>query len=178
MFDILAGFKKVFVSQKEEKKKVYINYNTIHKNTVNLAKKIKDTNIDIDYIIAIGTGGFIPGRIMKSCLNKPLRTVTVELYNENDNKTHQIKQIQWLSEEFIKDIDGKNILIIDEMDDTRTTLAYCANEINKYNPNNILIGVLHNKLKNKLGVFDSKFIYIPNENINDIWVVYPWENTK
>ena len=82
-----------------------------------------------------------------------------------------VKIIQWINDNF-KD---KKILIVDEIDDTRRTLQYCINMLKiKNNANNIGIFVVHNKKKNKCIKFNDLF-YISGEEIDDKWVVYPWD---
>ena len=53
--------------------------------------------------------------------------------------------------------------------------AYCTKELKQHNPNKIVVGVLHNKLKDKQGKLDEDIVYFANENIEDNWIVYPWE---
>ena len=43
-----------------------------------------------------------------------------------------IKKTQWLDNEIIKEyIHNKTVLIVDEVDDTRTTLFHCVEELKK-----------------------------------------------
>ena len=52
-------------------------------------------------------------------MSKPLQTVILELYNDTESQNPVIKKNQWITSEFAEQITGKNILVIDEIDDTR-----------------------------------------------------------
>ena len=159
--------------------KIYITYEQIHEDTKILFYKLKKINYTPDYIIAIGTGGFIPARIMKTFFNDiPIICMTVSNYSNKDTLEQITKEIQMIhkntSEHYsIKD---KNILVIDELDDTRSTLVYITNYLLTLQPKHITIGVLHNKIKMKLKSLDSSIQYLSAKYVKDKWIVYPWES--
>jgi len=95
---------------------------------------------------------------------------------------------------------GKNILIVDEVDDTRTTLEYAVRELEKdveavrrkLAESNDAAGkeaadakttfsifVLHNKDKNKKGHLPKDMLdegrYLAARTTGDVWICYPWE---
>ena len=57
--------------------KYYCTYNMIHKTIRALAFEIKESSFKPDVIVAIGTGGFIPARMLRTFLYKPILTVAV-----------------------------------------------------------------------------------------------------
>ena len=62
--------------------KIYITYDEIHKDTSLLYHKLKQINYVPDYIVAIGTGGFVPARIMKTFFDDiPVICTTVSNYS-------------------------------------------------------------------------------------------------
>ena len=75
-------------------------------------------------------------------------------------------------------VDGKNILIVDDINDTGETLAWIKQDWNKQGeinwPANIRFAVLTENQPSKFGDVDyvSKFI---NKDENPSWIVYPWE---
>ena len=140
--------------------KFYVSYNTVHKLVKGLAEKIEASGFDPDVIVAIGSGGFIPARIIKTFINRPIYAVGISYYGmDNKHKTHPTK-IQW----------------IDEVDDTRATLAYCVGELLSYQPEEIAVLVLHNKLKKKDVDFPPEIKrYYPALEIGDVWIKYPWD---
>lgn len=87
---------------------------------------------------------------------------------------------------------GKNVLIVDEVDDTRTTLEYAVRELEKDveaavkklgregEKTNFSIFVLHNKDKSKKGQLPQEILhgrYIAARTVGDVWINYPWEAT-
>ena len=150
--------------------KIYYTYNDIHNLVKKVCSKIKDDNYEPDLLIAIGGGGYIPARILRNEFNKPLIGISVNYYNEKDEINDNVKIYQWITEEQVK---NKKILLIDEVDDTRNTLHFIINKIKSYNPKEIGIAVLNNKIKNKEKI--NKVKYYAAENTDDKWIVYPWD---
>lgn len=155
--------------------KFYVSYNTVHKLIKGLAEKLERENYDPDVIVAIGSGGFIPARIMKTFMNRPIYAVGISYYGvDRKHKSHPTK-IQWI-DEVQEQLKGKKVLLIDEVDDTRATLAYCVGELLSYQPEEIAVLVLHNKLKKKDVEFPPEIKrYYPALEIGDIWIKYPWD---
>lgn len=106
----------------------------------------------------------------------------------------EVKRTQWIDYNQSKvDLVGKNILIIDEVDDTRTTLHYAIDELQKdvreqaarknVDPNSTKFGifVLHDKVKQKKADLPEEIMqtgrYIAARTVPDCWIAYPWEST-
>jgi hypoxanthine phosphoribosyltransferase len=129
-------------------------------------------------LIAIGGGGFIPARILRSSIKKPILAVSLELYDDDTNTAREkVKCLQWFDDtRWPGDlVPGGNVLIIDEVDDTRTTLQYCVQEVAKHNPAKIAVAVVHNKLKTKRGVLPPDVLYLAGAHVEDHWNCYPWD---
>lgn len=155
--------------------KLYFSYIRIHNTVKELAEKIQAEAFSPDVIVAIGTGGFIPARILKTYINIPILTVGLKLYNDNNVAEASPRKIQWI-DEVEKKISGKRVLLVDEVDDSRVTLEYCLTELLSHNPAEIAVCVLHNKRKEKRGSYPpaiTKIYY--GEELDDQWVVYPWD---
>ncbi|MCH3916906.1 MAG: phosphoribosyltransferase [Spirochaetia bacterium] len=158
-----------------EEKKYYVSYNTVHKLVKKLAGRIEDSGFDPDVIVAIGSGGFIPARIMKTFINRPIYAVGISYYGVDRKHRDHPQKIQWI-DEVQEQLRAKKVLLIDEVDDTRATLAYCVGELLKYKPEEIAVLVLHNKLKKKDLEFPPEIKrYFPAMEIGDIWIKYPWD---
>lgn len=191
--------------------KVYISYNNVHQLCQEAAPKIKSFNPDI--IIAIGGGGFIPARILRTFLREPdtpnirIFAIIVSLYeNVATAAGGTVEQIgvkvhrtQWIDYEQCKlDLVGKNVLIVDEVDDTRTTLHYALSELEKdadeqakakgidveKNPEfktTFGVFVLHDKQKPKRADLPAEILndskrYFAARTVPDVWLAYPWES--
>ena len=151
--------------------KVYYTYNSIHKQVAELAKKV--SAFQPDRIIAIGGGGLVPARILRIFIDIPVLVVTVESYS--GEKKGQLVKRQWIDDERVA---GKRILVVDDLNDTGSTLVYCVKELQKSNPEAIAVAVVHDKQKKKDAILDSSIPYFIGESVPDYWIVYPWESLE
>ncbi len=155
--------------------KLYVTYNTIHKAVQRLSVKVLESGFDPDVIVAIGSGGFIPARIMKTFINRPIFAVGISYYGIDNKHMEAPQKIQWIDEVEQK-LSGKKILLIDEVDDTRATLSYCVKELLRHDPKEIAVLVIHNKKKRKDADFPPEIKrYFPAIEIDDRWIKYPWD---
>ncbi|BDU73939.1 phosphoribosyltransferase [Mesoterricola silvestris] len=155
--------------------KRFFSYNEIHRTVAELSKVIQASGFDPDVTVAIGTGGFIPARILKTFLKKPILTVGVKLYGDDNTIEGGPSKVQWI-DEVERKLKGRKVLLIDEVDDTRTTLAYCLRELLSHQPAEIAVAVLHCKDKPKLDQLPPQVTrYWAGQHLDDIWVVYPWD---
>ncbi|KAI9504350.1 hypoxanthine-guanine phosphoribosyltransferase [Coemansia spiralis] len=131
--------------------KLYISYNQIHQLIDYAVKHYKlGDNFDPDLLIAIGGGGFIPARILRSFLkakhgrNIPIQAIGLSLYEEllpgqgiegiPEAPGTQVTKTQWLNfggSDSLVSLLGRKILIVDEVDDSRKTLVYAVAELKK-----------------------------------------------
>lgn len=155
--------------------KRHFSYRQIHRTVKSLAERITGDGYDPDVIVAIGTGGFIPARMLKTFINRPILTVGIRLYDENNKPADRPRKVQWI-DEVEKKLAGRRILLVDEVDDTRTTLEYCLQELLTHGPAETAVAVLHKKRKEKRGVIPPQVTrYYAGEELDDIWIVYPWD---
>lgn len=157
-------------------------------------------------MIAIGGGGYVPARILRSFLKKPgnpnipIQAIGLSLYEQLSTDSVEeapgtkVTRTQWLDLSSLGEMSnllGKRILIVDEVDDTRTTLEYAVKELEKdveaarvkagYEgpKTEFQIFVLHNKNKNKKGTLPHEMLengkYMAARTVEDVWICYPWE---
>jgi hypoxanthine phosphoribosyltransferase len=156
--------------------KFFISYEQIHKLVKKLALDIKESGWEPDLIVAIASGGFIPARILKTFLSKDIYVVGLKRYTDDKEIYDTPVKIQWI-DEVEKKITGKKVLLVDEVDDTRVTLSYCLYELLRHAPEEIRVAVLHQKMKQKKGIFPPEIKHIYEaEKIFDTWIKYPWES--
>lgn len=188
-----------------EASKMYISYNNVHQLCQESADKIKAFKPDL--IIAIGGGGFIPARMLRTFLKEPgqsnvrIMAIILSLYEDIGTVGSQVETVgtkvvrtQWIDyAQSQVDLVGKNILIIDEVDDTRTTLHYAVSELKKdvveqslakgVDPSSTKFGifVLHDKVKPKRADLPDEIMktgnYFAARTVPDCWIAYPWEST-
>jgi uncharacterized protein len=155
--------------------KYFFTYEDIHKTSQDIARRVKAAGFEPDVIVAIGSGGFIPARIMRTFLGKPILAVGVAYYDADDKPSELPRKVQWI-EEAEKKLAGRRILLVDEVDDSRVTLEYCVRELLRHKPAEIAVAVLHNKLKAKKGSIPAEARrYFAGLEIEDRWVCYPWD---
>ena len=155
--------------------KYHITYNHIHRTMKQLASTVEDSGFGPDVIVAIGTGGFIPARILRTFLPLPILTVGIAYYDMHNKPSEYPRKIQWIDEVEQK-LTGKKILLVDEVDDSRITLEYCLRELLSHDPEGIAVAVLHNKDKEKKGSIPEEVShYFVGEEMEDRWIVYPWD---
>ncbi|KAF2738080.1 PRTase-like protein [Polyplosphaeria fusca] len=157
-------------------------------------------------MVAIGGGGYVPARILRSFLKKPgapnipIQAIGLSLYESLgtdpvEKPGTKVTRTQWLDLSSLEmaNLIGKNVLIVDEVDDTRTTLEYAVRELEKDvqeaqrkagregEKTTFSIFVLHNKDKTKKGTLPKDMVdqgkYIAAKTVGDVWICYPWEAT-
>ena len=153
---------------------IVYTYNYIHNLIKRGSQRVTALQFKPDYILCIAGGGMIPSRILRTFIDVPLISLTVSYYDENNNIREIPKIIQWVDLELIK---GKNILIVDEVDDTRKTLGYLIDNFKKY-VKELGVFVVNNKNKKKVYKLPHDIYYFSCEDTEDKWIKYPWDNTE
>ena len=158
--------------------KVYFSYEDIHDAVSASVARVKAFRPDV--IVAIGGGGFIPARMLRTEVKVPIVAVGLELYDDSTNTINEngVQIKQWFSTEYGPGalVENGRVLVVDEVDDTRTTLAACVAELRKrHSPAEVGCLVVHNKLKAKRASLPSDVTYIACEDVKDEWNCYPWD---
>ncbi|KAL2162305.1 hypothetical protein VTH06DRAFT_7218 [Thermothelomyces fergusii] len=187
--------------------KLYITYNDVHKLCQEAAPRIL-AEFKPQLMIAIGGGGYVPARILRSFLkqpgspNIPIQAIGLSLYEQLPDAADaaveaagtKVTRTQWLDLSALGEMAnlvGKRVLIVDEVDDTRTTLEYAVRELQKDVEQaraklgsdlntEFAIFVLHNKDKQKKGTLPDDIVngrYLAARTVGDEWICYPWEAT-
>ncbi len=156
----------------EQVKKVRYSYDQIHQIVKDMADKIKNDH-EIDLIISIATGGWIPARILRTFLPNssnlplPLFSIGIVNYDSKDRLLSETLIVQRLPEKL--DLTNKNVLIMDEVADSGGTFLKAVEYISSLSPKNLFTGVLHLK---KQSSFKPDFV---GEFAGNNWIVYPWD---
>ncbi len=157
--------------------KYRFTYEDIHRAVRSVARRVTAAAYEPDVIVAIGSGGFIPARILRTFMDRPILTVGVAYYDKDNKPTENPRKVQWI-EEAERELRGRRILLVDEVDDSRATLEYCVRELMAHGPASIAVAVIHNKLKEKRGAMPPEVaLYVAGLDIEDKWVCYPWDAT-
>jgi hypoxanthine phosphoribosyltransferase len=158
-----------------QQEKIYLSYLQIHETVKHLARRIQEAGFDPDVIVAIGTGGFIPARILKTFINRPVYAVGISYYGLDNVPKATPQTIQWI-DEVERKLAGRKVLLVDEVDDSRVTLEHCLKELLGHEPEEIAVVVLHNKDKEKRGSLPRGIRhYFVGQEMEDRWICYPWD---
>ena len=160
-------------------KKKYYDYIKIHDMVNNISFQMFKDGWRPDYIVGLTRGGLIPAVIMSNTLGIPMHTLKVNLRDHAEGPESNL----WMAEDAFN---GKNILILDDINDTGATLDWIIKDWQSSaypnDPvwesiwgNNVKIAVLIDNLSSN---FSRRVDYSAKE-INkaeeDVWIVYPWE---
>ncbi|KAI0372814.1 PRTase-like protein [Pilatotrama ljubarskyi] len=184
----------------QEPEHLRVTYNEVHNLIRDSAKKIAEFKPDM--LIAIGGGGFFPARVLRTFLknpdrkgNIPIHAIGLSLYESLPGMTAEqigaeVIRTQWLGPESGKLLLGRHALIVDEVDDSRKTLHYAITELQQdverelaklpesereAKRTKFAVFVVHNKLKPKLAELPADIPYYAGDEIEDVWLDYPWE---
>jgi hypoxanthine phosphoribosyltransferase len=162
--------------------KLYLTFDTICADIKNLKNHIESSNTSYDAILTISGGGLIPSRLLRTHMNIPIYSIGMSFYVDNKMQKEPIL-FQWLRDEEINFLKNKHVLIVDELSDTMGTLNLVINRLvnNGFITNNLGIAVLYSKKKKKkwspvIDDFELNVNFFVSEFIEDVWVVFPWDN--
>lgn len=179
-------------------KKKYYEYSHIHEMVNDISFQMFKDGWRPDYIVGLTRGGLIPAVYMSHALDIPMHTLKVALRDNADTESNC-----WMAEDAFGYINAssvprpegeatsdpslrKNILIIDDINDTGATLDWIIQDWQDSNlpndpawadvwGNNVRFAVLIDNLSSKF----SRRVNYCSKTINkaeeDVWIVYPWE---
>ncbi|KAI8824904.1 phosphoribosyltransferase-like protein [Fimicolochytrium jonesii] len=162
-------------------KKHHYSYNHIHTLLAGAVASLKSVP---DVLVPISGGGLIPARILRTLLKAkfgktvPIKVIGLQLYDDDTETILEsgVKRTQW-PREHDWDPELKSVLLVDEVDDTRTTLQYAVESLRKdFGPEvKINVFVVHDKQKEKRGTLPADVEYIAALKVEDVWIAYPWD---
>tara|TARA_Y100000816_G_C25959593_1_gene500731 strand:+ start:405 stop:851 length:447 start_codon:yes stop_codon:yes gene_type:complete len=142
-------------------KKKYLSHENVENYIHTIYLNIIEANWSPDIIISINRGGCIPG-------------VYLSHYNSVKHKVFDLKDIDNTTIDLYKRIldNYKNILIVDDINDTGKTLSSISKYFNDYFQN-IKYAVI---VDNRTSIFNIDFYGTQiDKSIDSSWIVFPWE---
>ncbi|WP_128694138.1 phosphoribosyltransferase [Methanoculleus taiwanensis] len=131
-----------------------------------LAAKIRASGYRPEMVIAIGRGGYVPARIVcDTLLLNALTSIKIEHWGIAASKGREAS----IRYPLAVDVRGLNVLIIDDITDTGSTLRLAAGYVEQFEPQEIRSGVLQHK---RTSAFSPDYYaeYLADWK----WVIYPW----
>jgi len=145
--------------------KTYYDWEDIETSIKDIYGQIQQTNWVPDVIIGIANGGSIPATLFSKLSNVPCKIVTVQLRDGAIQETLDMDDIHTKY--------GKNILIVDEINDTGETLHWILHNWH-ISTSEVRVATL---TYNKASRIASDFYYWKiDKRINPVWIIYPWES--
>lgn len=175
-----------------------INFDEYKKLVGNICRDIAKSNWRPDYVVGITRGGLLPAVMISHYFSVPCHTLKVSLrdgdadcesncWMAEDAFGHISKEINFADEDptdLLSEAIPKNILIVDDINDTGATLNWimtdwqsgCCPNDNFWEQvwnNNVRFAVIIDKLSSKCRVGMD---YVGLETEEDIWINFPYEN--
>jgi hypoxanthine phosphoribosyltransferase len=153
--------------QKEVCMKKYYTWKDMESYLADLARMITLDSFTPDVVIGPGRGGYIPGVMLSHYLNIPFEGFEWQTRDGSFEDSTQLKSI-------LDKHNNKDILVIDDINDTGTTLTGIANLIDK---NRLYSDIRYATIFNKQSSsFDEVDYYAEEIELDDDnWIVFPYE---
>lgn len=135
-----------------------------------VARKIMDAGDKFDVAIGISRGGFPPSRMICDFLNiKTLTSLQIRHYESGGQAREEVS----ISDPVKIDIRGKNVLIVDDVNDSGKSLIAARENIKDLSPALLRTAVLHEKSNTAF-----KADYTGYTLSEWKWLIYQWAVTE
>ena len=180
-------------------KKRYVSDIDIREYVNRISFQMYKDNWRPDYIVGLTRGGLVPAVYMSHALDIPMHTLKVALRDNSDTESNC-----WMAEDAFGYVSAssvprpagepasnpalrKNILILDDINDTGATLDWIIQDWQSgcmpNDPawadvwrNNVRFAVLFDNLSSKFSLNVNYSAVEINKAEEDVWIVYPWEH--
>ena len=157
-------------------KKIYYTWSDVESQTQEILRQISLSDWRPDYVVGLTRGGLVPANLISQYLEIPMECLKVSLRDGGQTESNC-----WMAEDAAN---GKNILIVDDINDTGATLAWIEKDWPEGNTmydwtdvwnNNVRFAVLVNNAGSEYKRIDYSCVDIDKVE-EPSWIVFPWED--
>lgn len=142
------------------------SWDEIYLKIINLSLMIRRSGLKFDSIVGIARGGWIVARLLSDLLDiADIGSLRIEFYR--DVGVHE--RVPIITQPVSIDVRGKNVLVVDDVSDTGSSLVAAVQHLLDMGSRNIMVATIHVK---PWSIFIPDF-YI---DVTDAWIIYPWES--
>ena len=163
--------------------KIYYTWRDVEHHTQEILRQICSDSWRPDYVVGLTRGGLVPANLISQYLGCRMETLKVSLRDDTECESNL-----WMAEDaFGHEIEQpKNILIVDDINDTGATLNYiredwpsgCFPDNPRWTEvwgSNVRVAVLVDNESSKNEIPVSYSAVDVNKAEEDSWIVFPWE---
>ena len=163
--------------------KIYYTWQDVEHHTQEILRQIHADAWRPDYVVGLTRGGLVPANLISQYLGCRMETLKVSLRDDTECESNL-----WMAEDaFGHEMEQpKNILIVDDINDTGATLNYiredwpsgCFPDNPRWTEvwgSNVRVAVLVDNESSKSEIPVSYSAVDINKAEQDSWIVFPWE---
>ena len=163
--------------------KIYYTWRDVEHYTQEILRQICSDSWRPDYVVGLTRGGLVPANLISQYLGCRMETLKVSLRDDTECESNL-----WMAEDaFGHEMEHpKNILIVDDINDTGATLNYiredwpsgCFPDNPRWTEvwgSNVRVAVLVDNESSKSEIPVSYSAVDINKAEQDSWIVFPWE---
>ena len=163
--------------------KIYYTWSDVEHHTQEILRQICSDSWRPDYVVGLTRGGLVPANLISQYLGCRMETLKVSLRDDTECESNL-----WMAEDaFGHEMEHpKNILIVDDINDTGATLNYiredwpsgCFPDNPRWTEvwgSNVRVAVLVDNESSKSEIPVSYSAVDINKAEQDSWIVFPWE---
>lgn len=158
--------------------KLFLDYNNVEQYVHSIINQMVLDNWRPEYVIGLTRGGLLPATLISHYFKVPMNALGVSLRDSNTVNESNC----WMAEDALN---GKRILVVDDINDTGETLQWIVNDWRSlcmpgssnwdqvFGRTTRFATIVNNESS---AVTDVSYTGLEiNKAVNDVWIVFPWE---
>lgn len=143
-----------------------LHWDTYHELTRKLAATILQHHAEVNQIVAISRGGLTLGHLLSDFLRIPVATFTIQSYTDIQTQGELV-----ITEPLKTRINGKHVLLVDDVADSGKTLIRASKYLKRFKPASIRVVTMFYKPHS---VFRPDYFAQSTTK----WILFPYEPTE